>query len=532
MGSPAAEAVVFRSRLPDIEIPNDQTLQSYCFAKMGEVGSRPCLINGETGSTYTYTEVEAMSRRAATGLRRMGVGRGDVIMNLVGNRLEFVISFLAAARLGAATTSAAMFSTHREIRRQAAATGVKLIVTDSCVVDKVRELAEEMRLTVVTINGKFDGCVEFQELIGGDEMEADAEIHPADVVALPYSSEVTGPAKGVMLTHRSIITSVALLVDGENPNLYLSKEDVVLCHLPMWNMYSFNSLLLPGLRAGSAIVVARDNEDEFGMFIDQVRKHRITVVRLTPSTVAKMATSPRVTAEDLALIRIVISDVSSIGKELQDAFMAKTPNAVLGQRYGSAETGYVVAMSLAFAKEPLKVKSGSCGTVVRNTELKIVDPDTGASLARNQTGEICIRGEQIMKGYVNDSEATKNTIDRDDWLHTRDIGFVDDDEEIFVVDRMKGTIMRKGFFWHCGKVEYLLREHPEIQEAAFMMALDDLAGSVPVACVVLVEGSKITEDEIKNFVGKKTRHELEFLKANFPGQVVVVAAWLVPLVLL
>nr|CAB3471051.1 unnamed protein product [Digitaria exilis] len=102
-------------------------------------------------------------------------------------------------------------------------------------------------------------------------------------------------------------------------------------------------------------------------------------------------------------------------------------------------------MCLAFAKEPFEVKSGSCGTVVRNAELKIVDPDTSASLARNQPGEICIRGEQIMKGYLNDPEATKNTIDKDGWLHTGDIGYVDDDDEIFIVDRLKEIIKYKGF---------------------------------------------------------------------------------------
>ena len=103
--SVAAE-VVFRSRLPDIEIPNEQTLQSYCFAKMAEVGSRPCIIDGQTGASYTYAEVESLSRKAAAGLRRMGVGKGDVVMNLLRNCPEFAFSFLGAARLGAATTTA------------------------------------------------------------------------------------------------------------------------------------------------------------------------------------------------------------------------------------------------------------------------------------------------------------------------------------------------------------------------------------------------------------------------------------------
>ncbi|VAI44586.1 unnamed protein product [Triticum turgidum subsp. durum] len=159
-------------------------------------------------------------------------------------------------------------------------------------------------------------------------------------------------------------------------------------------------------------------------------------------------------------------------------------------------------MCLAFAKEPFKVKSGSCGTVVRNAGLKIVDPDTGASLGRNQPGEICIRGEQIMKGTLNDPESTKNTIDKDGWLHTGDIGLVDDDDEIFIVDRLKEIIKYKGFQVAPAELEALLITHPEIKDAA-VVSKDDLAGEVPVAFVMRIEGSEITEDDIKKFVAKE-----------------------------
>jgi len=208
VAAPAAE-VVFRSKLPDIEINNSQPLHTYCFGKMAEVAGRPCLIDGQTGASYTYAEVESLSRRAAAGLRRMGVGRGDVVMNLLRNCPEFAFSFLGAARLGAATTTANPFYTPHEIHRQAEAAGARLIVTEACAVDKVREFAAARGIPVVTVDGRFDGCAEFAEVIAAEELEADADIHPDDVVALPYSSGTTGLPKGVMLTHRSLITSVA-----------------------------------------------------------------------------------------------------------------------------------------------------------------------------------------------------------------------------------------------------------------------------------------------------------------------------------
>jgi len=242
---------------------------------------------------------------------------------------------------------------------------------------------------------------------------------------------------------------------------------------------------------------------EIGPLVELVRTHRITVGPFVPPIVVEIAKSDRVTADDLASIRIVMSGAAPMGKDIQDAFMAKIPNAVLGQGYGMTEAGPVLAMSMAFAKEPCKVKSGSCGTVVRNAELKIVDPDTGASLGRNLPGEICIRGEQIMIGYLNDPESTKNTIDKDGWLHTGDIGFVDDDDEIFIVDRLKEIIKYKGFQVAPAELEALLITHPEIKDAAVVGVKDEAAGEVPVAFIKPIEGSEITENEIKQFVSKE-----------------------------
>ncbi|KAM3297570.1 hypothetical protein ACQJBY_039466 [Aegilops geniculata] len=511
MGSVAADApeapteTVFRSRLPDIEIPAHLTLQDYCFERLPEVAARPCLIDGQTGAVHTYADVERLSRRCAAGLRRLGVGKGDVVMNLLRNCPEFAFVFLGAARLGAATTTANPFCTPHEIHRQASAAGARLIVTEACAVDKVRAFAAERGIPVVTVDGPASddgGCLAFDDaLLPAQPLAADEQVDPDDVVALPYSSGTTGLPKGVMLTHRSLVTSVAQQVDGENPNLYFGPNDVLLCVLPLFHIYSLNSVLLAGLRAGCAIVIMR--KFDHGALVSLVRAHAVTVAPFVPPIVVEIAKSDRVTAADLASIRMVMSGAAPMGKDLQDAFMTKIPNAVLGQGYGMTEAGPVLSMCLAFAKEPFGVKSGSCGTVVRNAELKIVDPDTGASLGRNLPGEICIRGNQIMKGYLNDPEATKNTIDKDGWLHTGDIGYVDDDDEIFIVDRLKEIIKYKGFQVPPAELEALLITHAEIKDAAVVSMQDELTGEIPVAFIVRIEGSEISESEIKQFVAKE-----------------------------
>ncbi|XP_074588158.1 4-coumarate--CoA ligase 3-like [Curcuma longa] len=502
MGS-LPEQTIFRSKLPDIHIDNRRPLHAYCFERLAEFGDRPCLIDGSKGTVMSYTEVDSASRRAAAGLRRFGVGRGQVIMILLRNSPEFVLAFLGASRRGAVATTANPFYTPAEIHKQAVASGARLIVTESCYVDKVRDFARERGVVVVCVDDPLpEGCRRFSELLEEeDKTEEEEEIDPDDVVALPYSSGTTGLPKGVMLTHRSLITSVAQQVDGENPNLYFHCDDVLLCVLPLFHIYALNSVLLCGLRAGSSILLVR--KFEISAVLQLVQRFRVTVAAFVPPIVLDFVKSSLMDAYDLSSIRIVKSGAAPMGKELEDKFMAKLPNATLGQGYGMTEAGPVLSMCLAFAKEPFPVKSGACGTVVRNAELKIVDLDTGVALGRNQRGEICIRGEQIMKGYLNDPEATRNTIDKEGWLHTGDVGLVDDDDEIFIVDRLKELIKYKGFQVAPAELEALLVAHPNVADAAVVPMKDEAAGEIPVAFVVRSNGSQITEDELKQYVSKQ-----------------------------
>lgn len=510
----ASPEIIFRSKLPDIAITNTLPLHRYCFERLPEVADRPCLIDGATGAVRTYAEVDRLTRRLAAALRRapLGLGRGAVVMNLMLNSAEFVLSFFAASRVGAAVTTANPMSTPHEIANQIAASGATVVFTESMAVDKLPVQADG-GLTVVLIDARHDGCLHFwddvmasvpDEEVDEDQeaAEAAAGFDPDDVVALPYSSGTTGLPKGVMLTHRSLSTSVAQQVDGDNPNIGFTADDVILCSLPMFHIYSLNTIMMCGLRVGAAIVVMR--RFDLARMMELVERHLITIAPLVPPIVVAVAKSDEAASHDLSSVRMVLSGAAPMGKDIEDAFMAKLPGAVLGQGYGMTEAGPVLSMCLAFAKEPFKVKSGACGTVVRNAELKIVDPDTGKSLARNLPGEICIRGQQIMKGYLNNPEATKNSIDADGWLHTGDVGFVDDDDEIFIVDRLKEIIKYKGLQVAPAEIEALLITHPSIADAAVVgKQVEPEIGEIPVAFVAKAKGSELSEDDVKQFVAKE-----------------------------
>ncbi|KAF7825019.1 4-coumarate--CoA ligase 2 [Senna tora] len=467
-----------------------------------QLSHRPCLIDGSTGKIYTYAQTHLLSRKVAAGFSKLGITKGDVIMILLQNSPEFVFSFFAASIIGAVATTANPFYTPAELRKQLTASKAKLIITQSMYVSKLQvEAADEDEFQVITVDDPPEKCLHFSVVSEADEREVpEVEIEAEDAVALPFSSGTTGLPKGVVLTHKSLTTSVGQQVDGENPNLYLKEEDVLLCVLPLFHIFSLNSVLLCALRAGSAVLLM--HKFEIGALLELIQRHKVSVAMVVPPLVLALAKNPTVAEFDLSSIRLVLSGAAPLGKELEEALKTRVPQAVLGQGYGMTEAGPVLSMCLGFAKEPLPTKSGSCGTVVRNAQLKVVDPQTGASLGYNQPGEICIRGQQIMKGYLNDDKATEATIDAEGYLHTGDIGYIDDDDEIFIVDRVKELIKFKGFQVPPAELEGLLVSHPSIADAA----------------VVPSNGFDLTEEAVKEFIAKqvvfyKRLHKVYFVHA-------------------
>jgi 4-coumarate--CoA ligase len=508
---PEVQEHIFRSKLPDIDIPDHMTLPDYCMEKSLQWPDKAAIVDGNTGKVVTYGELNVVSRRVAAGFAKLGLEKGGVIAVLLPNGVEFVTVFLGAAIRGAIVTTANPFYTSAELEKQIRVAEATMVVTQSSYVEKLNGL----NVQIITVDKHVDSCLHISLLFEADENECPiVNIHPDDVVCLPFSSGTTGLPKGVMLTHKSLLSSVAQQVDGHSPNLNITNEDSMMCVLPMYHIYSLNSIMLCGLRVGATLVTMA--KFDLHLMLELIQKYKVTVMPVVPPIVLGMAKNPMVLNYDLSSVKKVLSGAAPLGKELEDAFRARVPDAIIGQGYGMTEAGPVLAMCLAFAKTPFPVKPGSCGTVVRNAEVKIVDNDTGLSLTYNQPGEICIRGPQIMKGYLNDPQATANTLDKDGWLHTGDIAFIDEDEEMFIVDRVKEIIKVKGFQVPPAELEAILISHEGILNAAVVPRKDEISGELPVAFVVQAPGFNLTEDDIKAFVAKqvvfyKKLHAIHFI---------------------
>ena len=225
--------------------------------------------------------------------------------------------------------------------------------------------------------------------------------------------------------------------------------------------------------------------------------------------VVALAKHPVVDNYDLSALRWILSGAAPLSAELAIECGQRLGCEVV-QGYGMTELSPV-----SHATPSGMFKPGSVGVTVPNTEVNIVDPATQSPLGVDEDGEVWVRGPQVMKGYLNNESATKNTIDDDGWLHTGDIGHIDADGHLFVVDRLKELIKYKGFQVPPAELEALLLTHPQIADAAVIGLPDDEAGEIPAAYVVLKQGQDATAADIQGFVAEKVASYKQVRKLTF-----------------
>jgi acyl-CoA synthetase (AMP-forming)/AMP-acid ligase II len=248
-------------------------------------------------------------------------------------------------------------------------------------------------------------------------------------------------------------------------------------------------------------------------FLESIQKYRVTLSHIVPPIVLKLAKDPMVDDYDLSSLRMIFSGAAPLGAELSRECTNRIKCGIR-QGYGMTETSPVTHSS---PPDRSSMKLGAVGTAAPNTEVRIVDPATGQSLGANAEGEICVRGPQVMKGYLNNPEATARTIDSDNWLHTGDIGYVDEDGHFFVVDRVKELIKYKGFQVAPAELEAVLLTHPAIADAAVIPQRDDEAGEVPKAFVVTRQ--ETSGEEIMEFVAARVAPHKKIRDVEFISQI-------------
>ncbi|GAA2243117.1 4-coumarate--CoA ligase family protein [Streptomyces indiaensis] len=488
---------MFRSEYADVP-PVEVPIHDAVLARAAEFGDIPALIDGTDGTTLTYEQVDRFHRRVAAALAEAGVRKGDVLALHSPNTVAFPTAFYAATRAGATVTTVHPLATADEFAKQLRDSAARWIVTVSPLLNTARRAAELAGgVREIFVCDSATGHRSLIDMLACTAPEPQVAIDPAeDVAALPYSSGTTGIPKGVMLTHRQIATNLAQL----HPAVPAGPGDRVLAVLPFFHIYGLTALMNAPLRQGATVVVL--SRFDLEQFLAAVQNHRITALYVAPPIVLALAKHPAVAQYDLSSLKYIISAAAPLDARLAAACSQRL-GLPLGQAYGMTELSpgtHVVPLDAMGDAPP-----GTVGKLVAGTEMRIVsldDPDK--DLPSGESGEILIRGPQIMKGYLGRPDATAAMIDPDGWLHTGDVGHVDDAGWLFVVDRVKELIKYKGFQVAPAELEALLLTHPGIADAAVIGRYDADGSEVPHAYVVRQpSAADLTEAEIMMYVAER-----------------------------
>lgn len=483
--------MIYKSPFADITIP-EVTLAQFVLQRAIERGDAPALIDGPSGRTLSYKQVAGGSRLLASSLAKRGFGKGDVFAIWMPNLPEYAIPFLAVSMLGGINTTLNSLYTADEARFQLQDTGAQYLVTIPQFLDRALPACSGTKVKEIFVLGEAEGTTPFTSLMQSDGQLPDVQINPKDdLVVLPYSSGTSGRPKGVMLTHANLI---AQMQQVSATGVFL-ENDVVMGVLPFYHIYGMVLILLLSLAKGNQVVSVPRFDME--MFLQVMEKYGVTIAPLVPPIVLGLTKHPMVDKFNLSKLRTVTSGAAPLGAELEVA-CGKRLNCLVLQGYGMTE---VSAASHINPGDPAKVRHGSVGWVLPGMESKISEADTGADLAPGLPGEICMRGPNRMVGYWNNADATTATIDKDGWLHSGDVGYVDEDGYLYVVDRVKELIKYNAYQVAPAELEAILVTHPMVADCAVIPHPDPETGEVPKAFVV--KKGEVTAEEIMSFVADR-----------------------------
>ncbi len=493
----------YRSPDPDVVIPEVPFTQ-FLFQHATERADKPALIDGPTGRTLTYGQLVGAIRLVAASLAQRGFQKGDVFAIYSPNLPEYAVAFHAVASLGGVVTTTNPLYTVGEFAHQLRDSGAQYILTIPQFMANAQQAAAEAGgIREIFVFGEAEGATPFASLLKSDGRLPEVSINPReDIIVLPYSSGTTGLPKGVMLTHTNLVANIAQLDGlGFDEGIELRPDDVVLGVLPFFHIYGMIVIMSFALYRGATIVTMPrfDMEQCLGL----MQKYGISYAYLVPPIVLGLAKHPLVDRFDLSSLRAMLSGAAPLGDEIEDAVKQRL-GCLVTQGYGMTEASPVTHF-LAVRPEHDR-KAGSVGTVIPNTECKVVDLATGEELGPRQEGELWIRGPQIMKGYLNNPTATAQTVDAEGWLHTGDIGYADEDGYFWIVDRAKELIKYKGLQVAPAELEAVLVSHPAVADAAVIGVPDEEAGELPKAFVVL-KGQATAEEIMAYVAGQVAPHK-------------------------
>lgn len=500
--------MIFQSKCPTLPIPDDASIWNVVEQHARTIDGKPAFICGLTDKTLTFTELLQQAKCVCAGLVANGLRKGDIVVLHSFNCLEFIVVFLALNRLGAICSPSSPLFNGKELANQIKTAEAVAIITHTTFTEVAVEAAglRSIPLSHVYTLGEVNYSSELQSIENFIAMDVPfpniPPIDPNQVVTLPFSSGTTGRPKGVELTARAMYASGMILGFRED------KTSSVLGMLPFFHIMmtlNFHATLF----LGKPMVVLPGFIPD--TFLRTVEKYKLDMLGLAPPLVTFLAKSPIVDKYDLSHVKYVKSGGAPLGKQIERAVMQRLGIQVL-QGYGMTE--FVGCGCRAY---PDQVRDGSSGTLHPNTELRVIDLQTGEDLPANRTGELLFRTPTLMKGYYKNPEATRAAFTEDGFLRTGDLGYIDEDGYIFIVDRLKELIKYKGHQVAPAEVEDVVNSHPLVADSCCVRGRNlKTDEEIPKAFVVLKAGEALTEEALISYVAGKVAaykrvREVEFI---------------------
>ncbi len=486
----------------------------------------------------TYRELNVAVDKFATALADLGVKKGDKVALFLANMPQFVIAYYGAIKIGAIETAISPLYKDREVEHQLVDSEAEtIVVLDALypIVERVMDKTKVKRVIVTGLGeympsikarlGKMLGKIPshkverkpnicfFQELLRKYPANPPkVAIDPKeDLVALQYTGGTTGTSKGAMLTHLNLVSnavSCAAWLRGTTGG------ETFLTVLPLFHIYGMTTgMNAPIFLAGKMVMLPKF---DIKTTLESIAKHRVSVFCGAPTMYSMLLAHPEMMKYDCTSVRFCISGSAPLPPEVQKKFMEAT-GGVLVEGYGLTESSPVTHCN-PLDKSMKTVNVGSIGLPWSDTDAKIVDMETGTKeLSVGETGELMVKGPQVMKGYWNMPDETTAVLKEDGWLLTGDIGRMDPDGYFYITDRKKDLIKYKGYSVYPRDIEDVIYEHPAVKLCAVVGKPDLVASEIPKAFIVLKDGATATEEQIKKFVNEKVApykaiREVEFRK--------------------
>lgn len=498
--------MIFKSPHQAVDIP-EIPLSSFVLRHADRLSKKPAFIDGSSGRSLTYGQVKDKIYRLAGALHEKGFGKGDVLAIYASNLPEYPIVIHAVSTAGGAITTANPACSPEELNHQLCETGARYLLTTANLLQRAQQAAQNSSVEEVFTFGEAPGFVSIEKLAESNANPPSVTINPReDLVALPFSSGTTGLPKGVMLTHYNMVANAVQFAALD----ITREEDVVLSVPPLFHIYGITVVANTIMSSGATVITMP--RFDFPLFLKLLQDLRVTQTFVVPPVAQLLASHPLVDEYDLSALKQVICGGAPLSTDQSEACQDRLGVTVL-QAYGMTEAGPVTHLGYTQRE---KNRPGAIGPAYPNTECRIVDPQTGSDLLPGQAGEIWVRGPQVMSGYLHKPEETAQIKNQDGWLRTGDVGYLDHDGYLTVVDRIKELIKVKGFQVAPAELEGLLLKHPQVSEAAVIPSPDSECGEVPVAYVVA--SGAVTAQQLIDYIAErvtsyKRLRQVEFIDA-------------------